>query len=499
MKKTIVLVQPKNTLFSNIYPPLNLIQLGSIIKKQGFDVIIITCPTEKNHIDRILNACENALLIGISILTPEVPDAIEIAEHLRRNVKLPIVWGGWHATLFADQIAKSTLADKVIVDEGEELIIQAIREFSENKCEQNGGNKILKNHSKLNMDLLPFPDYSLVSNIEFYICSKLSDKFLEYENRAIRWLPYQASRGCPGRCKFCINVVTQNSHWRNKSAEKVVLEIEAITKRYNLNHIKLVDDNFFVNTKWVKQIAQELINKKLGVTWDAECRADYVMDNKVSDELLNLCKRAGLVLLTFGIESGSQSTLDRMGKGVNIDQNYYAVKKATEHGIVCRCSFILDIPGDTAEDILCTASFINKIRKLPRTSCGVHTFRPYPKSELCENLLQDNIIKQPDTFEGWADENFVALFTYTDAKRTWQKNFNLSNKISFYQNLESGFWLRPHQIENGLIRSINTVFMKFAFFRNRLLFYSCCIDRTLYVLFRETYFKMRNRKTLDEE
>jgi radical SAM superfamily enzyme YgiQ (UPF0313 family) len=162
---------------------------------------------------------------------------------------------------------------------------------------------------------------------------------------------------------------------------------------------------------------------------------------------------------------------------------------ASRYGIVSRCSFIIDIPGETKEDIYETVRLINEIRDIPKTTVGVHTYRPYPRSELCNTLLKNNIIKQPATFEGWLDKKFVEQFTYTDVKRKWQKNYNISNKISFYQCLESGVWLKSHQIESRLVSMINSLFIALAHWRNRNAFYYLTIDRYLYIFFKNIYYK----------
>ncbi|MHC4139626.1 MAG: B12-binding domain-containing radical SAM protein, partial [Planctomycetota bacterium] len=274
MKNKVVLIQPKNTLALNIYPPLNLILIGTSLQQKGYQVKIITCPTAENYMDQILRECKDSLFAGISVLTPEVPNAIKIAEQVKQNHNVPIVWGGWHSTLFPDQMAKSPLVDKVIVDEGDISILQIADELSNNGYKGSGNNKIVENTQKIDMEQLPCPDYKLIPQIESYINSALADKFLEYDKRKVRWLPYQSSRGCPGKCRFCINVVTDNRKYRHKSAEKVVQEIETIVRSHNVNHLKIVDDNLFVNVEWLKKISRLLIDKSLGITWDAECRVN---------------------------------------------------------------------------------------------------------------------------------------------------------------------------------------------------------------------------------
>jgi radical SAM superfamily enzyme YgiQ (UPF0313 family) len=493
--KKILLIQPLNTLSLNMYPPLNLIQIGTGLKQKGFDVHIVTCPTESDYRERILKEAGESLFVGISVLTPEVPEAVEIARNVKKQVSVPIVWGGWHTTLFPEQTAASDLADKVIVDEGDVAIIQLAEAYSKSG-DKTGNEKIIRSEEKLNMDLLPCPDYSLVPNIEQYMNAALPDKFLEYDTRKVRWLPYQASRGCPHRCAFCINVVTDNRNYRHKKAEKVVAELKTMVQQYAINHVKIIDDNLFVNLPWLKEIGKRLIDADLNITWDAECRVDYFNDNRVNDETLELLVRSGLNELNFGIESGSQRTLNLTKKDITPEQSLYALQKSAEFGIVNRCSFIIDLPGEEKEDILKTIDLVNKIRKIPKTTCGVHTYRPYPKSELCEGLLKEGLIRQPSSFEGWGNKDFVEQFTYTDAKRKWQKNYRLSNKVSFYQNLESGFWLRSHQISIKWIRKLNEIFINFARKRNQKFFYRISLDRLFFKLFRVCYFKYCQMKKM---
>ena len=495
MKNKILLIQPRNTLSLNIYPPLNLIQIGSALQKREYEVAIVTCPSVNNYKERILKECSDVLFVGIGVLTSEVPNAIEIARMIKHNYEIPIVWGGWHSTLFPEQMALSELVDKVIVDEGDESVIQIADEYRNKGRKSISKNRIVNNTNKLDMEQLSCPDYSLVPNIELYINTPLSDKFLEFDSRKVRWLPYQASRGCPSFCTFCINVVTDNRKYRRKSAIKVVDEIETIVHTHKINHLKIIDDNLFVNTKWIKDIANRLIEKKLNITWDAECRVDYLNDKKINDECLGLFVESGLNELCFGVESGSQRTLDTIKKEITPSQSLYAIKKCSEFGIVSRCSFIIDVPGETKEDIFETVKLVNEIRKIPKTSCGVHTYRPYPKSELCDQLLESGMISQPKKFEEWSEKEFVEQFTYADAKRRWQKNFKLSSNISFYQNLESGFWLRPHQIHNKLLKVINNFFMKIGKLRNNKLYYGYTVDRYIYSLIRFSFFKYSEWKS----
>jgi radical SAM superfamily enzyme YgiQ (UPF0313 family) len=335
--------------------------LGSQLKKAGYEVKIIGCALEKTPFKVIEREIKGALFAGISLLTSEAPDAYSIVEFIKGNSNVPIVAGGAHCTLFPEQMAMCEYIDYVVAGEGEEHILQ-IAEMIKNSKESGG--KIF-HKQLLDIEMLPMPDYSLVDDIEQFIGSYLTDKLAEYARKPMRWLPYESSRGCPSKCTFCINVVTDNRHYRKKSASKVLSEIEYIVNKYQLTHLKIIDDNFFVDVNRVKAICEGILHKGINITWDGECRCDYFNDRMLNDETLKLLKRSGLVQLTLGIESGSSHTLEIMKKEITTAQAEFAVKKCDEFGIIARSSFMIDVPGETLSDIKQTIRFVNKLKKFP--------------------------------------------------------------------------------------------------------------------------------------
>lgn len=487
MSDKVLLIRPQNVYNYNNYPPLNLISIGSVLKSAGYDVKIINCAFEKDPLDAISKELKGALFAGITLLTSEAPDAYRIMKHIKENSDVPVVAGGWHCTLFPEQMGKCEYVDYVVAGEGEGHIVKIAGMIKNN---EKPVHKIF--HKEIiNLDQLPYPDYSLDKNIDRFIGSYLTDKLSEYVAQPMRWLPYESSRGCPSHCTFCINVVTDNTRYRKKSAEKVISEIEQIVRKYNITHLKIIDDNFFVDIKRVRAICEGIVKRNLNITWDGECRCDYFNNTMLNDETLALCKRSGLIQLTLGIESGSLNTLKLMKKGVIPDQAENAVKKCDEHGIIARSSFIVEIPGETLADIKQTISFINKLRKYPYFTCGVGTFRPYPKCELTEKLRKDGYLKEPSSFDEWTDRNTIDMYTSAEYIRPWQVNGTYSESAAYYLNMESSVRLGNHQIDRPLDRMKNTLFMSIAKLRNRLMLYDIAFDKNLYKSFLTNFYKRR--------
>lgn len=485
MSKKIILIRPWNEFHVNNYPPLNLLMLGTALMRNGFTVKIIHYEDRKNWEAKIKHEIDRSVIaICITAFTSEIRGAITIASFLKTITKIPIIWGGWHSTLFPEQMAASPLVDYVISGEGDESLPGLIKDIDAGKRPLNK----IRYSKRLDLNSLPVPCYDLDEDIEFFIKAKLTDKFQEYVKRDFRWLPYQSSRGCPHRCGFCINVVTNNQLYKKKTAEKVVDEIALIKEKFRITHIKFIDDNFFVDVDRAKTIAAGFIDKNLNITWDAECRVDYFTKDRVNMETLKLLKDSGLLQLTFGVESGSEVTLKIMKKDISPQQVLQAISACDSLGLTTRCSFVLDVPGDTRESLFESAKLIKKLRNFKKCACGVHTYRPYPKSELCQKLISDGVIRQPECLEDWDNQRYVRQFTSTDVVRKWQRNYKLSSRISFYQSLESAMWLKPHQIDNRIARFINNLFIRIAKLRNESLFYGICVDKPLYIVFKNWYY-----------
>ena len=488
-KNKILLIQPQNLQSINNYPPLGLICIGSALEKAGYKIKILPTSRFQDYKKIIEEESKDCLLIGITVLTLEVPHAIEISEFIKEKYpKIPVVWGGWHATLFPGQIVESNLVDYVVVGDGDELIVKLANDIRDKKTINN---HLLKNEKHISMEKLPMPNYNLVMKLQSYINEDLTDKFNEYTDKKVKWLPYQSSRGCPGRCTFCINTVTNNRAYRKKSAEKTLKEIKYILKEYKINHIKIIDDNFFVDIKRVKKIAEGIIRNKIKCTWDVECRADSFKDGSVDDELLSLLSKAGCVQFTIGLESGSQASLDRMKKDTTVEQNEFAVKQLDKWNIVPRTSFVIDIPGDEKSDLFKTQKLINKLRRYKKFTCGMATYRPYPKNQLHDILVKQGFIEEPKTLMDWKNKYNVQLYGAYDTKKPWQKHYRLSTNLAFYNSVESCVWLREHQLNKIFDKIKFKFFKKLAVIRNRLMYYHITIDRRLYTHFRDKYYKKR--------
>ena len=349
--------------------------------------------------------------------------------------------------------------------------------------------KIIVNAKQDNIDLnkLPLINYDLV-DIKKYMEKSLAGNIEKV-------ILYQSSRGCPYRCSFCINAVTGNQKYRKKSAKKVLDEIEILIKKYNANFISFVDDNFFVDIKRVEEICKGIIKRKLNINWFAECRANYFKKNFVDEKFLKLAKKSGLKIITIGAESGSERILKIMKKDVTVNEIITSGKMLNKHKIIPVYSFILGIPEEKKEDVLKTVKLINKLRKIcPNMVGGIGTFRPYPRCELSDLLINQNMLKEPKTLREWYNPQNIQIYTARKNKQAWQFDADYLARVLYYTTLLISF--NEKQIKKEMEKFNLPYFAYFIFFymakvRCKLLFFDFPVDLYIYKSLKKTYKFMK--------
>src|SRR6266567_6819428 len=81
--------------------PLCLLALASPLLEAGFEVKLVDNLTSPDFEDVILREVQDALCLGISVLTgPMIGSTVRIAKRVKQvRPDLPIIFGGWHPSL----------------------------------------------------------------------------------------------------------------------------------------------------------------------------------------------------------------------------------------------------------------------------------------------------------------------------------------------------------------------------------------------------------------
>lgn len=492
----IVLINPKNDLLSQDIP-LGLLHIGTILDKEGYAVRIIDAAKEPDYENLIAREIKDALLVGISALTTEVKNAIEISDYIKNiHSDIPIIWGGWHPTLFPEQTCSDKSVDFVCIGEGEYTMLEVVKALETGTSFENikglayKDKGVLKMNSRrdfVNMEELPPINYDLI-NIS------------EYVNHPYSWgrmISYQSSRGCPHRCTFCINTVTGNQKYRTKSAKKVVDEIQILIDKYNINFVGFIDDNFFVSIKRAREICEELIKRNLNIKWFADCRVDYFRPNFVDENFLDLAEKSGLSNLGMGAESGSQRILNLLKKDITVKQILASARILSKYNNIGKgYGFILGLPGETKEDVIASLKLANEIVKICSGSMygiGFGFFTPYPRCELTEDLIKKGFFNEPKTLREWSANDVRAQYArrHSYSEKTWHKNPKFLRNVGYYGELGYHSYTDT-QLKNyhklfrhRMYMYPDLFFILIARIRMKHLFFKIPIDRLIFATYKD--------------
>ncbi|MDD5650608.1 MAG: radical SAM protein [Candidatus Nanoarchaeia archaeon] len=368
------------------YPPLGLMYIGTLLEQKGNEVKLIDAEAEGKTIDEIINEVNtfNPDLIGITSTTPIYHKAKELAKKIKEIKNIPIVLGGAHACVMLEKVLEDCkYFDYVVYGEGEHTTLELLEYLKgKKKIETIKGliyrknEKIIKNPTReflKDLDSLPLPDRSLIKT-ENYLWSVPKKGIVKIAS-------IQASRGCPFNCIYCSQRNVFGKTIRFRKEKYVLAEIENLVKNYDVHHIVFLDDNLTLNKELMKELSDDLIKKNLNITWEGSTRA-----NLVDEEILTIMKKAGLVRLSFGIESGNEDILKVIKKGVNLTEIKNAFRIAKKLGIETKGSVMIGLPTETKKEIMNTLHFIEKLDDCDQVYLNITT--PYPGTELYDMAVK---------------------------------------------------------------------------------------------------------------
>ena len=203
-----------------------------------------------------------------------------------------------------------------------------------------------------------------------------------------------ASRGCPFHCNWCAKPIS-SSHFQLRDAS-VVAEEMAMLKRAGAEHIWFGDDVFALNHRWVERFAAEIAERNAALPYKIQSRADLMREDTVQH-----LKATGCTEVWTGVESGSQSILDAMDKGITIEQIEVAHERLKRAGI--RSCFFLQFgyPGETWHEIRQTIGLVKRLRP---DDIGISFSYPLPGTPFYERVQSQLGVKR-----NWIDSDDLCI------------------------------------------------------------------------------------------
>jgi len=252
----------------------------------------------------------------------------------------------------------------------------------------------------MDLDSIPFPEWSLFPMEKYTNCMKLYD--FKENDKALGIL---TSRGCINRCNFCYRM---ERGIRLRSMDNLVEEMRLLGERYGVNYFPMYDELFNFPKKRILEFKEAIEKNNLKIKYSCNARVDIF-----DEESAIWLKESGCKLLNFGFESSDQNVLNLMKKNTTVEQNIRALEIARKVGVGMGLNFIWGNKGDTAKSLRGNVDLIKKYN----TYDQVRTIRPvtpYPGCDLYYEAVEKGLLSGPEDFFNKFKNSDLLTVNFTD-------------------------------------------------------------------------------------
>jgi hypothetical protein len=351
--------------------PLGLLSVASSLRDEH--VVIVDGRLELAPEARVAALAQDAACLGVTVRTgAPLRDAVRISRAARTaNPRLPVIWGGPHATLQARQCLATGDVDACAVGAGEEAL--------------SAGLKALRSETPLGdvpglavegaVEPLPPPAPETIRPAQY----GLLDLELYFRVRGGRRLDYSSSRGRR----------TAQGGWWALSPERVVAEAGELADRHHLDAILFQEEDFFGDPERVKALARGLADEGRRLGWEVGGRPEDVL--ATGTEGLRLLRESGCARIHVLVPSGG--ALLGGSRRMLLD----AASLLHGAGIAGRFVFSVDPPRAGYDPLRAAESVARALTAInPRFETPLQRRRIYPPE-------RDEAEQMPSDLEGWAE------------------------------------------------------------------------------------------------
>ena len=261
--------------------------------------------------------------------------------------KIEILYGGPEVSYEGKEFLENHKGEYVIVGEGEKTFREfVLYKLGEGKIEDIKGlnykrdGKVFENPKRPEMDMneLVFP-YTYEEDI--------NNKIVYYE----------ASRGCPFKCKYCLSSVMHGVRFLD--VERVKKELKYFMER-GLKLVKFVDRTFNCNREYTVELLKYLSEQDTETRFHFEVAADLLTEEQI--EILNNAPKG-----RFQLEVGVQTTNNEVLHNINRYITYENIKEkvlkvAAGKNVMQHLDLIAGLPGEDLESFKKSFNDVHAIR-----------------------------------------------------------------------------------------------------------------------------------------
>jgi radical SAM superfamily enzyme YgiQ (UPF0313 family) len=439
-RRKVVLYNPRAVFYTM---PLALLAVGSELDPEKYEVVIVDARVDPDPEKTVLAHLDGALCLGVTVLTgAPIADALSMSRAAKAaRPDVPVIWGGWHPSMFGRQCLDDACVDVTVQAQGEATFAEIVERLAAGRsldgCEgcmfrrADGRVHVNAPRALLPLDGFRAHDYSLIP-VERY-----------YARKGKRQLDFISSQGCNFRCAFCSDPFVYGRKWVGIDPDAIVARLAELWERYRFDDVNFQDETFFTDRDRVATMARRIVDLEARFTWAATMRADQGV--RLPDDVWRLCKQSGLRRLLVGVESGDDAMLKRIKKDIKIDKVFRTAERMRALGLAGIFPFIVGFPDESDASVDATLQCARRLRAMSGAfETPIFYFKPYPGSAIVSEAVA-NGFELPSTLTEWSQFDYVA-----GLPGPWvtPKKYELIERFKFFLDLASrrsrwpASWLR---------------------------------------------------------
>ena len=369
--------------------PLGLLSIGTYLEQFGHKVRFYDRCAERTKLKTVIKEFSPDI-VGISVMSSRgLKDSIAISKEMK-NSGLTVVWGGQLPSLQLELVIPNDYVDIVSFGEGEETWKELLDRISNNEEIYDVlGIAYKKDGDVVCNPCRPFTDLGILPDIDWSLADPR--KYMQQYFGSQKMLYLYSSKGCPGRCAFCQNVVFHKSTHRKRPNDIVVREIKYLMENYGMDSVYFSDELWCTKRSDLQDFCHRILKERLPLRWGVDLKIGLF-----NEDDYRLMYQAGCRWIFFGIESGSREMQRLLHKSINYDKIKPEIELLNRIGFTTIGSFMVGLPDETEDQLRDTARMINDI---PFGMTPIFHFTPLPGTELYQRLVEEGKCRVPKSLE----------------------------------------------------------------------------------------------------